>query len=52
MANWKKVWATKEERDEHNRRVDDDIARLRRLAEKAQADLDAKKQAEERAAQG
>ncbi len=51
MANWKKVWATREERDAHNRRVEEDIARLRRLAEKAQAELDAKKQADGRSAQ-
>ena len=52
MGKYKKIWNSKEERDEHERRVDKTIARLTELAEKARAELDAKKQADERTEQG
>jgi len=40
---YKKIWASKEERDAHEARVDETLRRLRELAEKAQAQLDAKR---------
>lgn len=49
MAKWKKIWASKEERDAWDAHVDETIRRLRELAEKAQAELEAKKAREQNA---
>lgn len=43
----KNPWGSDEARDAHNARVDETLRRLRLLAEKAQAELDARKQAAE-----
>jgi len=40
---YKKIWASKEEHDAHEARVDETLRRLREVAEKAQAEVDAKK---------
>ena len=48
MARWKKIWATREERDAYDRQIRATIERLRAVAEKAQTDLDAKKRAQDR----
>jgi cytochrome c556 len=40
---YKRIWNSKAEYDEHNRRVEEDVKRLRALAEKAQAELDRKR---------
>jgi len=42
---WKKIWASKEERDAWEAHVDETLRRLREVAEKAQAELDAKRAA-------
>jgi hypothetical protein len=42
---YKRIWASKEEYDAHEARVAQTLRRLRELAEKAQAELDAKQQA-------
>ena len=42
----KKIWASEQERAAHEARVDETLRRLRELAEKAQAELDAKRAAE------
>jgi hypothetical protein len=42
---YKRIWASKEEYDAHEARVAQTLRRLRDLAEKAQAELDAKQQA-------
>ena len=42
---YKKIWASKEEHDAQDAHVDETLRRLRELAEKAQAELDAKQQA-------
>ena len=47
MAKYKKIWNSKEERDEHERRVDETIRHLTELAEKGRAELEAKKRASE-----
>ena len=39
---YKRIWDSKAEYDEHNRRVDEDLERLRTLALNAQAELDRK----------
>jgi hypothetical protein len=43
MAKRKRIWAGKEERDAWEAHVDETLRRLRELAEKAQAEIDAKK---------
>ena len=43
MGKRKKMWASKEERDAWEAHVDETLRRLRQLAEKAQAEIDAKK---------
>ena len=43
MAKYKRIWNSKAEYDEHNRRVDEDLERLRTLALNAQAELDRKR---------
>ena len=43
---YKKIWNSKEEWEAHNAQVEETIQRLRRLAEKAQAELDRKRAAE------
>jgi len=40
---WKRIWASEEERDAWEAHVDETLRRLRELAEKAQAEIDAKK---------
>ena len=40
---YKKIWASEEEYEAHEARVDETLRRLREVAEKAQAELDAKK---------
>ena len=40
---YKKIWNSKEEYEAHNARVDENLRRLRMLAEKAQAELDRKR---------
>ena len=44
---WKKIWASKAERDAWNARVDEDLRRLRELAEKGWAEIERKRAAEE-----
>ena len=39
----KKIWASKEEREAWEAHVDETLKRLREVAEKAQAEIDAKK---------
>jgi cytochrome c556 len=43
---YKKIWSSKAEWEAHNAETRAAIERLRALAEKAQAELDARKQAE------
>jgi hypothetical protein len=43
---YKKIWNSREEWEAHEAEVERNIRRLRELAEKAQAELDARKQAE------
>ena len=43
MGKKRKMWASKEERDAWEAHVDETLRRLRELAEKAQAEIDAKK---------
>ena len=40
---YKKIWASKEEHDAWEAHVDETLRRLREVAEKAQAEIDAKK---------
>jgi hypothetical protein len=42
----RKIWTSKEERDAWERHVDETIARMRSLAERALADLERKQAAE------
>jgi hypothetical protein len=42
---YKKIWASKEEYDAHEARVKETLRRLREVAEKMQAEIDAKKAA-------
>ena len=42
---YKRIWESKEERDAHDARVDETLRRLREVAEKIQAQVDAKKSA-------
>ncbi len=46
MGKRKKIWKSKDERDAWEAHVDETLARLRSLAEKALADLERKKAAE------
>jgi hypothetical protein len=43
---YKKIWNSREEWEAHEAEVQRNIDRLRALAEKAQAEIDARKQAE------
>ena len=45
MGKRKKIWASREERDAWEAHVDETLRRLREVAEKAQAEIDAKKAA-------
>ena len=44
---WKKIWASKAERDASNARVDEVLRRLGELAEKGWAEIERKRAAEE-----